>query len=58
MRDSMHRRKAHDWDEGDVHSKRGRRYLCWVQRPGAVRKVKTRARRRERRNAKRDLRDT
>jgi hypothetical protein len=44
-----------DADEYDVHSG-WRRFYCWTQRPGATSKVKRRSRRRERHEAKRELR--
>ena len=43
-------------DEQDVYSK-WRRLLCWTQRAGAVKKVKRRTHKRERREAKVDIRN-
>ena len=39
-------------DEQDAYSRWGRKYLAWLQRPGAVKKVKRSTHRRERREAK------
>lgn len=41
-----------DWDEQDVYTA-WRRLYCWTQRAGAVKRVKKRTHRRERREAKR-----
>lgn len=43
-------------DEADVVSPRVRRMRASLQRPGATSRVKTRINRRERRDAKRDIR--
>ena len=43
-------------EEQDVYT-RWRRLLCWTQRAGAVKKVKRRTHKRERREAKVDIRN-
>lgn len=52
---SMGRRQIKSADEQDVHTG-WRRIYCWTQRAGATAKVKRATRRRERREAKNDLR--
>lgn len=53
---SMHRTATINGDESDVVG-RGRAIYCWTQRPGATAKVKRRIRRRERQQAKTEMRD-
>ncbi|WGH21114.1 hypothetical protein SEA_CASSIA_41 [Arthrobacter phage Cassia] len=55
-RPSMGRRQARDADEVDAVSRFGRRYLCYIQRPGVRSAIKRRVRRRERHEARRELR--
>lgn len=52
----MGRRQARDADEYDATSRWGRRYLCYIQRPGVRSAIKRRVRRRERHEARRELR--
>lgn len=55
-RPSMGRRATLDGDEYDATSRWGRRYLCYLQRPGVRSGIKRRARRRERHDAAHELR--
>ncbi len=50
------KRRCKSGDEQDVHSKRWRRWLCWTQRAGACKAVKRRSNRRERQEAKAEIR--
>lgn len=52
---SMGRRATKKSDEFDVVTA-WRKYICYMQRAGVTNKIKTRMRRRERRQAKGDLR--
>jgi hypothetical protein len=52
----MGRRAVRDWDEVDAVSRWGRRYLCYIQRPGVRSAIKRRVRRRERHEARLNLR--
>lgn len=52
---SMGRRQSVDWDEADAYTG-WRHVLCYLQRAGAVKRVKRRTHRRERREAKRAIR--
>ena len=51
------RRKVKWWFETDVHSRWGRRYLIWVSRTGARKKVKKLTNQRERREGKQEVLD-
>ncbi|WGH21223.1 hypothetical protein SEA_OBITOO_47 [Arthrobacter phage ObiToo] len=55
-RRSMGRRETRDGDEYDATSRWGRRYLCYIQRPGVRSAIKRRVRRRERHEARKELR--
>ena len=44
-------------DEQDAYSRWGRKYLCWLNRPGAVKSVKRRTHRRERREGRAEIRE-
>jgi hypothetical protein len=44
-------------DEQDVFSRRARRLYIWTQRPGACKRVKRQANRRERREGRREARE-
>ena len=46
----MYKRIIKGWDEEDVYTG-WRKYLAWTSRPGAVKKVKRRTHKRERREA-------
>lgn len=52
----MGRRPARDADEVDAVSRWGRRYLCYIQRPGVRSAIKRRVRRRERREGRATIR--
>ncbi|UIW13299.1 hypothetical protein SEA_CREWMATE_47 [Arthrobacter phage Crewmate] len=52
----MGRRETRDGDEYDATSRWGRRYLCYIQRPGVRSAIKRRVRRRERHEARKELR--
>ncbi|AYN58524.1 hypothetical protein HOU70_gp43 [Arthrobacter phage Liebe] len=56
-RRSMGRRPVVTWEEQDVYTS-WRRVLAYVQRPGVVRAVKRRTHKRERREARADIRTT
>lgn len=53
--EGMKRRRKPTGDEQDVHTA-WRKLYVWTQRPGATAKVKRRTRRRERREAKDQIR--
>ena len=55
MNGSTTKRVARTEDEVDVFS-RSRKVMCWTQRPGACRRVKRAANRKERQAAKNELR--
>ncbi|UIW13224.1 hypothetical protein SEA_WARDA_42 [Arthrobacter phage Warda] len=55
-RRSMGRRPARDADEVDAVSRWGRRYLCYIQRPGVRSAIKRRVRRRDRHEARQAVR--
>ncbi|QGZ17342.1 hypothetical protein SEA_POWERPUFF_44 [Arthrobacter phage Powerpuff] len=55
-RSTMGRRPARDADEVDAVSRWGRRYLCYIQRPGVRSAIKRRVRRRERREGRATIR--
>lgn len=50
----MKRRAIKGWMEQDAYTD-WRKYLCYMQRPGMVKKVKRYTHKRERREAKRDI---
>lgn len=50
------KRRIITWDEEDVYTV-WRKMYCWTQRAGAVKKVKKRTHRRERREGKKEIRD-
>lgn len=52
----MKRRQIKDWDEQDAYT-RWRHLLVYLGRAGAVKKVKRRTHRRERREGKQDIRE-
>lgn len=52
----MGRRESKDGDEFDATSKWGRRYLIYIQRVGVRSSIKRKVRRRERREAKQQIR--
>jgi len=54
-RHAMGRRPIKGWDEQDVYTG-WRKVYCWTKRAGAVKDVKRRTHRRERRTAKTKLR--
>ncbi|QHB36623.1 hypothetical protein SEA_ADOLIN_41 [Arthrobacter phage Adolin] len=49
---SMGRRAMRDGDEYDAFTRWGRRYICYIQRPGVRSAIKRRVRRRERREGR------
>lgn len=49
-------RQIKGWMEQDAYTG-WRKYLCYMQRAGAVKKVKRHTHKRERREAKREIRD-
>lgn len=50
------KRHIKGWDEEDVYTG-WRKYLVWTSRPGAVKKVKKRTHRRERREAAKQIKE-
>lgn len=56
-RPSMGRRRITGWDEEDAYTS-WRRFYCYLQRPGAVRYIKRKTHKRERREARAEIRNT
>ena len=54
----MGKRARHAWELQDAVSQWGRRYLAYINRTGVRSTIKRQARRRERRDAKREIRQT
>ena len=52
---SMGRRAIVGWDEEDAYTS-WRQFYCYLSRAGAVKYIKTKTHRRERREAKREIR--
>ena len=51
------KRTMKNGDEYDAYSK-WRKYYCYLQRPGVVKKIKRRTHKRERQEAKQEIRDS
>lgn len=56
MPSSMGRRQMKNGDEVDAYG-RGRRFYCYLQRAGVVKKIKRTTHKRERAEGKRDIRN-
>jgi hypothetical protein len=54
-RSAMGRRAIVSWDEGDAYTP-WRKVYCYLQKAGAVKYIKRKTHRRERREAKREIR--